>query len=56
MTERQACERIVSDGTCVGVYCVNCPLYESEWDCFGLDEVALARAWLDAHPCEKKQS
>ena len=54
MTERQACERIVADRGCIDVECGDCPLFESEWDCFGLDEVALARAWLDAHPCEKK--
>ncbi len=54
MTERQACERIVSDGTCVGVCCVNCPLFEGEWDCIGLDEVTLAEMWLRLHPCEKK--
>ena len=54
MTEREACERIVMEGHCAGVVCGDCPLFEGEWDCNDLDDVALARAWLDAHPCEKK--
>ncbi len=53
MTEREACERIVADGDCVGVYCVDCPLWD-EWECLGLDEVTLAEMWLRLHPCEKK--
>lgn len=54
MTEREACERIVSDGSCVGVCCVNCPLLEGDWDCEEMDEVTLAEMWLRLHPCEKK--
>ena len=53
MTEREACERIVADGDCVGVYCVDCPLW-GEWECLGLDAVILAEMWLRLHPCEKK--
>ena len=53
MTEREACERIVMDGSCVEVRCSTCPL-RREWECIGRDEVALASAWLESHPgnCE----
>jgi hypothetical protein len=54
MTEREACERIVSDGTCIGVRCVDCPLLEGDWDCDNIDNVRLAEMWLKLHPCEKK--
>ena len=54
MTEREACERIVSDGTCVGVRCVDCPLLDGDWDCEDMDNVTLAELWLRLHPCEKK--
>jgi hypothetical protein len=53
MTEREACERIVSDGNCVGVLCRDCPLW-CEWECLGLDVVVLAEMWLRRHPCETK--
>ena len=53
MTEREACERIVADGDCVGVLCGDCPLWD-EWECLGLDDVTLAEMWLRLHPCEKK--
>ena len=55
MTEREACERIVSDGDCVGVPCSYCPLFEGDWDCDFMDEVTLAKMWLRLHPCEKKR-
>ena len=54
MTEREACEQIVADGTCVVVECGDCPLFEGEWDCGYMDEVTLAEMWLRLHPCEKK--
>ena len=55
MTEREACERIVADGDCVGVFCVDCPLFEGDWNCDNkVDVVALAEMWLRLHPCEKK--
>ena len=57
MTEREACERIVSGGgagDCAGVLCSYCPLFEGDWDCAGMDEVTLAKMWLRLHPCEKK--
>jgi hypothetical protein len=54
MTEREACERIVSNGTCVGVFCGDCPLLEGDWDCDNMDNVRLAEMWLRLHPCEKK--
>ena len=54
MTEREACERIVADGTCIGVRCVDCPLLEGDWDCDDMDNVTLAEVWLRLHPCEKK--
>ena len=54
MTEREACERIVADGTCIGVRCVDCPLLEGDWDCEDMDNVTLAELWLRLHPCEKK--
>jgi hypothetical protein len=54
MTKREACEQIVADGTCVGVLCGNCPLFEGDWDCTDMDEVTLAEMWLRLHPCEKK--
>lgn len=54
MTEREACERIVMDGSCVVVVrCSDCPLW-GEWDCLGMDEATLAKMWLRLHPCEKK--
>ena len=52
MTEREACERIVADGNCVGVLCRDCPLW-GEWDCTGMDNVRLAKMWLRLRPCEK---
>ena len=57
MTEREACERIVSggDGDCVGVLCSYCPLFEGDWDCDNMDVVTLAKMWLRLHPCEKKR-
>ena len=56
MTEREACERIVSGGgDCVGVLCSYCPLFEGDWDCTDMDEVTLAKMWLRLHPCEKKR-
>lgn len=51
MTKREACERIVQDGSCTNVGCRSCPLW-GEWNCLGKDEVALARAWLEVHPVE----
>jgi hypothetical protein len=53
MTEREACERLVAQGHCIGVDCGDCPLW-GEWDCTGLDVVTLAKMWLRLHPCEKK--
>lgn len=54
MTEREACERIVANGNCVGVLCRDCPLW-GEWECVGMDDVKLAKLWLSFHPCEKKR-
>ena len=53
MTERQACERIVMDGSCVAVSCSDCPLW-GEWECFDMDEVTLAEMWLRLHPYDEK--
>ena len=53
MTKREACEQIVAHGDCVGVGCVDCPLWD-EWECTEMYKVTLAETWLRLHPCEKK--
>ena len=53
MTKREACEQIVAHGDCVGVGCVDCPLWD-EWECTGMDKVRLAKLWLRLRPSEKK--
>ena len=52
--QREACEQIVAQGDCAEVECVDCPLFEGEWDCDNMDEVTLAELWLRLHPTEKK--